>query len=209
MPLYRNSDRVILFMHIPKTGGSTLEEVLKARGAEQALKYHKRLGYSNANPQHMHWDVVKHWIPASFYDFSLAMIRNPYSRLVSEYRWRASISDSEMPPFSLWVQRQFVAYSQNPFLLDNHIRPQVQFVSKKCKIFRLEDGLERPIRIALRRLDMSSRGLEIHHKRKSSHSPVDVGKNLVEKIKMFYNEDFERFEYDPEDVPETLYNIVS
>ena len=37
MPIYRHVDKLIHLVHVPKTGGSTVEEVVKAAGAMQAM----------------------------------------------------------------------------------------------------------------------------------------------------------------------------
>lgn len=198
MPLYRNGRKLILFVHIPKTGGSTVEEVLKAGGALQALKYHKRLGYSNSTPQHMPWEVTRHWVPRDFYDFAFAMVRDPVARIVSEYHWRGKVSKAELPPFDDWINTQMTLWPDRPYMLDNHIRPQAQFVAPHVKIFRLEDGLERPVRAGLRRLGLGGAEVEIHHARKSERKELMVTPTTLARIKTFYQSDYETFGYDPQ-----------
>ncbi|WP_162183423.1 MULTISPECIES: sulfotransferase family 2 domain-containing protein [unclassified Leisingera] len=205
MPLYRNGDKVILFVHIPKTGGSTVEEVLKAAGAPQALKYHKRLGYSNATPQHMHWEVLKHWLPAGFYDYAFAVVRHPMARMVSEYRWRRVLTKTrELPDFDTWVRRQLKRYGEDSFILDNHIRPQGEFIGARVEVFRLEDGLESPVRAGLEHLGLDTEALEIHHARKSERDTLSATEQTLQRIRKFYAADFERFGYDPEQLPKDL-----
>ena len=201
MPIYRNADRLVLFVHIPKTGGSTVEEVLKARGARQALKYHKRLGYANATPQHMPWEVTRHWVTTEFCDYIWAVVRNPYNRLLSEYRWRETLSKQDLVGFDEWVNKTFDQYAATPYMLDNHIRPQVEFVSKSVKVFRLEDGLEKAVEAGLAALAMPVEGIVLHHKRKSKHEPVEVAPATVDRIRQFYAEDFINFDYDPAKLP--------
>jgi hypothetical protein len=208
MPLYRQADRIVFFIHIPKTGGSTVEEVLKARGARQALKYHKRQGFSQTTPQHMHREIFRNWVPPGFYDYAFCLVRNPYSRMASEYRYRATLTKTSLPPFNDWAMATLGEYEKNPFLFDNHIRPQVEFPTQKCAVFRLEDGLDTPIRTALAELGMTDEGLTIHHARKSTHSPLDVQRKTIDRITAFYAEDFKTYGYDPKDVPKSLFKVA-
>ena len=196
MPLYRNGRKVILFVHIPKTGGSTVEEVLKAAGAAQALKYHKRLGYSNSTPQHMPWEVTKRWVPREFYDFAFTVVREPVARMASEYRWRGKISTEPLPAFDDWANRQMTLWKEKPYLLDNHIRPQADFVGPSVRVFKLEDGLDEPIRIGLKRLGLATVEVSIHHARKSEVDELVVSPTTLARIKRFYETDYETFGYD-------------
>lgn len=208
MPLYRNKGRMVLFIHVPKTGGSTVEEVLKSHSAAQGLKYHKRLGYSNCTPQHIHWEVMKHWVPEGFYDYSFMTVRHPTSRLISEYHWRKKISQKTLPEFDTWIQNQIKSYENNNFTLDNHIRPQHEFSGPKTEIFKLENGLKDPVETALRELDAKCGDLQIHHARKSSREILTIPKSTLEKVIEFYKGDFEKFGYNPDDVPSDL-NITN
>lgn len=208
MPLYRNSDRIVLFVHIPKTGGSTVEEVLKAEGSAQALKYHKRLGYSKSTPQHMHWDITKHWISEEFYDYAFTVVRNPFARLLSEYRWRQKMTQSPLPAFDPWVVKTLAADSERPYQMDNHIRPQVAFIGPNVEVFRLEDGLMPAVKNGLEALGLPSGHVTLHHKRKSDHQPVEVTASTIEKIRHFYAEDFDTFGYSPDELP-ALYKKVT
>lgn len=198
MPLYRYKAKMALFVHIPKTGGSTVEEVLKDAGAHQALKYHKRLGYSNSTPQHMQWDVLRHWIPKDFYSFAFAMVRHPVARIVSEYHWRTRISKRTLPAFDPWVNKHFDLFVEQPYILDNHIRPQAEFVGPPVRIFRLEDGLEPPIRAAFEHLQLGGGTPAIHHARKSEAETLEVTPATLARIKTFYAGDYETFGYDLE-----------
>jgi hypothetical protein len=205
MPLYRNGPKMVLFVHIPKTGGSTVEEVLKAAGGLQALKYHKRLGYSNSTPQHMHWDVLGHWIPKAFYDVAFCTVRAPFARLVSEYRWRRSLSQKPVPAFDDWIIQSFESWTKNPHLYDNHIRPQTDFIGPRVKVFRLEDGLEAPVSFGLGALGLADAKPPIHHARKSERDPLQVSVATLDKVRSFYGRDYEVLGYRPEDdVPEEV-----
>ena len=208
MPLYRHNDRVILLIHIPKTGGSSLEEMLVDAGALQALKFHKRLGYAACNPQHMHWEVLRRWVPKGFYDFSLAIVRNPYDRLASEYAWRAHVSGKDLPEFNTWVRKTFAAYHTNPYFMDNHIRPQSEFVGYKVRIFKLEDGLNAAAKVSFRRLGLTYRKPATPHVRKSAHQMIEIEASVVDLIRDFYAADFEAYDYDPAVIAPALFTVV-
>jgi hypothetical protein len=208
MPLYSNNDRTILLVHIPKTGGSSLEEMLVAAGASQALKFHKRLGYCACTPQHMHWEVLCRWVPRSFYNFSLTIVRNPFDRLASEYAWRGHVSQSPIPEFNEWLGDVLKQYKKNPYIFDNHIRPQVDFVGPRVKVFKLEDGLNPAAKMAFRRLGLTYRKPDTPHVRKSTHTLITIEQSTLEMIRLFYAADFEAYGYDPDAIPTHLFNVV-
>lgn len=209
MPIYRNKDRTILLVHIPKTGGSSLEEMLVDAGAEQALKFHKRLGYSASTPQHMHWEVLCRWIPRSFYNFSLTIVRNPFDRLASEYAWRLRISVNAIPEFNTWLRDTLVRYEKNPYVYDNHMRPQVDFVGPRVKVFKLEDGLNPAAKTAFRRLGLTYRAPQTPHVRKSKHKMIQIEETTLALVRRFYAADFAVYEYDPAIVPEHLFEVIA
>ncbi len=208
MPLYCNNDRTILLVHIPKTGGSSLEEMLVDAGATQALKFHKRLGFSACTPQHMHWEVLCRWVPRSFYNFSLTIVRNPFHRLASEYAWRSKITDAPIPEFNTWVRETLKRYEKNPYVYDNHLRPQVDFVGPKVKVFKLEDGLDPAAKMAFRRLGLTYRKPKAPHVRKSEHTLIEIEQSVLEQVRAFYAADFEAYDYDPEDIPAHLFQVI-
>ncbi len=208
MPLYRNNDRAILLVHIPKTGGSSLEEMLVDAGALQALKFHKRLGFSASTPQHMHWEVLNRWVPKQFYNFSLTIVRNPFDRIASEYAWRTHISAKPVAPFNTWLRDTLDAYPKTPFIYDNHIRPQVDFVGPKVRVFKLEDGLDPAAKMAFRRLGLTYRKPQTPHVRKSKHQIIEIEHSVLDRLRAFYADDFTAFGYDPDVVPAHLFQIV-
>lgn len=168
MPLARIGGRILFFVHIPKTGGTSVEAYLRAKGA---LALHgTRADWSRCTPQHMHRELYAELVPPGFYDRGFAILRDPKARLVSEFRMRAEPLRPKFRPlgalrlarnraagrptygvrigrrlefldFDAWVPRVFAAYRRDPYLKDNHIRPQAEFVDPAHRLFRLEDGM--------------------------------------------------------------------
>ncbi len=141
MTLLSANGKLFYFAHIPKTGGSSVETAMRKAGARRALHFHKRLDFVRCNLQHMHAELFDTFVPPKFYNKGFCVIRHPIARLVSEYRWRQTLDQASLP-FDPWVRRQIAAYAQNPYVLDNHMRPQHEFIGKKIKVFRFEDGID-------------------------------------------------------------------
>ena len=53
MPLCRILDRLVLFVHIPKAGGTSIERFLAASG-QIALLHGRKIRGMNMTPQHIH-----------------------------------------------------------------------------------------------------------------------------------------------------------
>lgn len=190
MPLARLADKLVFFAHIPKTGGSSIEEWLSAVGL-LALRHNASLDGMGCPPQHMHAALYEPLFKGAFVDARFAVLRDPVERLVSEYRYRRGQVERkgkrQMPSFEAWVERAFRLYADNPYFLDNHIRPQAEFVCDGMKLFRFEDGLEA---VTGWLEDLSGlKGPPLEHILPGAGAKVDVPEETLAKIKAFYAAD--------------------
>lgn len=149
MPVFRKGERKFLFIHIPKTGGSSIEQAF-IDGGYGMLYRDGRMGKKSWNhirqctPQHMHRDMLESLFRIDRFDGVFTIVREPLARLKSEYIWRHRHTDLSVDGASVekWAGSTFARYKKDPFIFDNHIRPQVDFLLERGKVFRFEDGLD-------------------------------------------------------------------
>src|SRR5699024_2577087 len=109
MPLYRHRENVIFFVHIPKTGGTSIEAALRRAGAAEALRFKGKRDFSKATLQHMNYSVYKEAVGSNFYDWSFTVVRNPYHRFVSEYKMKV-LDAGGTDDLEDWVQQNIDRY---------------------------------------------------------------------------------------------------
>jgi hypothetical protein len=201
LPLFRSEGRNILFVHIPKAGGTSVEEWL--RQTFTVSFHNSRVGHGlPCVPQHFHAELLTYLFDPGFIDFSFAVVRNPYWRLLSEYNYRMSHRRRReaifpRPGFRRWVTSTLNRYARNPYVYSNHIRPQSQFVFTDTEVFRLEDGLE-AMRRRLAEVLGSAPSAEIPQRNRSTPLVDSIDPDTAAIIRDFYAEDFSRFGYDRE-----------
>ena len=99
MPYYREKD--ILFIHIPKTGGTVIEDELKEI-YEQSLwcrlpNKNIILPYpaNNVSPQHLYYSTILKYKKELNINFDkvkvFSIVRNPYDRIISDLLWHKLI----------------------------------------------------------------------------------------------------------------------
>lgn len=208
MPLYRYKNRILLFVHIPKTGGSSVEKFFKSGPAVQAFHSRQRLGMNSVTPQHMHWEVIEKWIPANFYDAAFCVVRNPFSRVASEYRWQRQARQAAVRGFDVWINNKLDIFEKNPYICDNHIRPQVEFVGGAVKVFHLENGISHAINFGNITLGLSSNLPELTHVAATQKELLKVRIETLERLSEFYKMDFQSFGYRSSEIPDGLFEIV-
>ena len=194
MTLLKANGKLFYFAHIPKTGGSSVETAMRKAGAERALHFHKRLDFVRCNLQHMHAALFDTFIPPAFYDAGFCVVRHPVTRLVSEYRWRLTLNHTDSP-FDDWVRTQLAAYSKDPYIFDNHLRPQHEFIGKKISFFRFEDGMD----VILEKLSEMT-GLKLdtatHVRKPDTIAPLTWSPETRALALRFYETDFSSLAYD-------------
>ncbi len=187
MPLARIADKILYFAHIPKTGGSSVEAYLDAKGPV-ALRFRRRLGWSATTAQHMDARVHTKLVPDGFFDESFAVLRDPMARMLSEYRYRLDRFEGQRS-FDDWVRAAFDAYRRDGDVYDNHIRPQAEFLRPGMVLFRLEMGLEPVFDWIDTVTGTEAASREIWEKR-SAAAKVDVTDAIRDEITAFYAADF-------------------
>ena len=143
MPIFEKNGVKILLVHIPKTGGTSLEHWLKK---ETTMSFFSPIppGGLMICPQHLQVGSLKVLLGGALWHWACAIVRNPYDRMESEYFWRTDEQFKNLgvrPDFSTWVINNIRAAKQNPYHLDNHLRPQTDFIDTEVKIFKFEEGL--------------------------------------------------------------------
>ncbi len=210
MPIFRKNSKSIFFFHVPKAGGTTVELVFKDNGYRVILLDPGGKGSLNSlrycSPQHMHTDQVSKLFNLNKFDTSFMLARNPYDRVRSEFCMRHQsahcLSKNErVVAFKNWLRYVFKNYPQNPFMLDNHIRPQAEFCAPQTTVFRLEEGLETVFSSLSEALgdDILYDGRSAYTRNKiSGFSSLDVGidEECRELIYDFYSVDFKLFGYE-------------
>lgn len=195
MPVYIRNNFKILYIHVPKTGGTSLEHFFIRNGFGQ---FHFCTGIDpifhtlKCSYQHFHGDLLKAIFKLNSFDLIIMTVRNPLDRIISEYKWRKINKD-----FDTWVRETFEMYKKNPFVYDNHIRPQYQFEVENTKVFKLEEGFEKIIDYLEKNLKISFnyRYIPVTNKSKSNE-PVQLSEDTKNLIQEFYKEDFVRYGYE-------------
>lgn len=213
MPVLRSGSFRILYIHVPKTGGTYVEELLKSYGPVHGIKY----GYEPLPqgfpcvPQHFHGELLEclyskdAWVPDSYFDYVFMTVRNPVDRLVSEYKYRnREVIDKHYSLSKIfwdehlnrWCQHALEKAAIDPFYEDNHIRPQYEFEAFSPEIFHMEDGYE-PIKQRLDELLGVSGAFPDEPINTSVLPRDDVGphRRTLDLIHSFYAEDFSRYGY--------------
>lgn len=199
MPFIAHNEKRILFVHIPKTGGTSVERWLSSL----APLHFRTMGVpvaTRCTPQHFRMSDLNHLFGAGFFDYAFAIVRNPFSRIESEYRMRAQLQSSgffgEAETFSSWLEIAIERTKREPWLFDNHMRPQWEFIEDNVEVFRFEDGLSKAVRSVCDRIGVPFNGNVEHALRTDESIPAPVWQRTdMIRVQQHYARDFERFGY--------------
>ena len=206
MPLMIKDNISSFFIHIPKCGGSSLERLMKNRGWLELLSIRgvhiNQLKAMKCSPQHMHAELLKQIVCFDECEKVVSIIRDPKERLQSEYFWQLKQGITNLSPEN-WIDKTFEEYEKDPYIYDNHIRPQVEFIVEKTKTFKLEEG---GVYKALDYISCgfnSSKGISFFSrdkniKLKSTNKSIDgviAFDKKIDEIYDFYKDDYLAFDY--------------
>jgi hypothetical protein len=143
MPLFVKHTISVLYIHVPKTGGSSIEQFFELNGFRREFldtgPDFSFNGYRHCSPQHMHAEHLRMAVRLSRLTYIFMTVRHPMKRLLSEFKTRVR-DDGISTSLSAWVDDTFREYIADPFIIDNHIRPQSEFWIPGCDVFRQERG---------------------------------------------------------------------
>lgn len=199
MPIFERDSRRIFFIHVPKTGGSSVTRLLESEGW---VKVDRGI---NKHLHHEEWSKLdKTWT------FEFSLIRNPYERFLSQARWVAQGKKIEkISPHSVlrWAREVFYQYlpTHGKGMDDNHFRPQYEFIGNDTSFYRLEDQIDNLLADLLSK-DIVSKNAIFPHANISPGSDVNMVvawplvPRLHDKFLNFYSDDFIHLGYS-KDVP--------
>jgi hypothetical protein len=199
MPIIQIDNKNILFIHIPKTGGASIEHFFRRSGKVTMFDGRPNNPDFYCSPQHFHLALLKRLLPFNLFEYKFTVVRDPFMRLASEYKMRNRqkfLNGKTILNFDDWVEDIFVEYEKNLWVNDNHIRPQSEFIDDSIKVFRFEDGLVSIIEKVHEELLLPlSTVIKLPHRQKSVNIPISLSSKTVSTIIEFYKEDFAKFNY--------------
>ncbi len=213
MPIFLNTNKNILFIHPPKTGGEFISEYLSNFGFRSL--HSKKGEVGNYIPsQHLHSEeMIKSIEKLGIKNFGITImtVRNPYSRLESQYfyNFRKIFSVREInfgffkrllnfKTFNNYIKEAIDQTKKNRSYMNNHFRPQNEFEVFNPKIFKLENGFEVLFKYVENELDSKKLGKypdRIPRPYFSKFYRVKWGKDTIELVNEFYKEDFKKYNY--------------
>lgn len=195
MPVAVVNGKVILFAHVPKTGGSSVERYFIECGVLLLKNSRAPNGFS-CNLQHLHAEPLSAIIEVEKLDYSFMITRHPVARIASEYRYQMRKKNwlRDRLGFSQWLAYAMARRALNPWHRDNHFRPQYEFELPGMEIFRFEHGIDACIKFVAERLDLPVSAQSI----RENSSPVchfrftadDL--TLIERV---YAQDLKSYQY--------------
>lgn len=184
-------------MHIPKTGGMSIDHVFDRAGWNISYNsgiindpYYSKILNPQGSLLHLTYNELAMSLDIADFDFVFTVVRNPYERVISEYHWQHCTRN-----FNTWFKEEIQNTTKISQYKDNHFCPQIEYVGKHTDaVYNLEQGFTNIVN------DLETR-LNTVFAQKTFHANIsnktinldDIDKQLVYNA---YKQDFERFGYD-------------
>jgi hypothetical protein len=206
MPYFHNSSVNLLLLHIPKTGGTSLQYYFRNKygillNRYSLYTYQKHEFFEGISFQHQTYKSIKENRTYFNVDFDnleiISVVRNPYHRIISDMLFVKMISEDTTPDEVLNKLKDEYLPNMYNSEHDNHRIPQYMFLLnenyellKNVTILKTETLSE----------DMKKIGyvdFENHHYKTSIHRDYmdflnEMSINLINK---YYEKDFQYFDY--------------
>jgi len=221
MPIFYKGDERVLFSHIPKTAGTSIyvwfadnkwilaNHSLSASfptGKIFRARYHILQAQlegpleTNVSPQHSTALTQKKW---GSFTSGFCIVRHPVDRFISELKYFFPYFCSQMkighPTEDIaaayidrYTRQVFSDFKNDPKIRDNHIRPQVDFISELTEILYYENDWKKWIKTQYGlngspyRLNQSDNRIQFRKL---------INKEILELISDFYHIDFDVLGY--------------
>lgn len=215
-----NRQNKLLFVHIPKTGGTSIEYYFEMdqpdnfcfyrwdRDQVDFIEKHKHLTNSDKityEPQHYPQNVLRDLIDNYQEYFKFTFVRNPYTKMLSEYYWLLNLKNQAPKNFD---PRGFHEWCMD-FLSNinsSHKEPQVSFIDDSINFIGKFESMEHDFNLLIEQLISRKNQLYLYQKKalpilntvgqkKDLLLPYvfDKTRNLIFQT---YREDFKQFNYD-------------
>lgn len=206
MPVFIKDERYVLFPHVPKTGGTSLEQLFRRSGWKVHLRDMKSgPGTMNhvrrTSPQHMTAELLTQTLDLSRFELIFMVVREPIARFRSEYAMRqADQTKTGGRAVQRWAERVLERFERDPDTLDSHLRPQSEFHLVGSVVYRLEDGLSAAVNDLNGRFKLNlemeiPRALTGTLRHGIASEDVEITPELRARLNALYAEDFSRFGY--------------
>jgi len=210
MPYFKNDEVNILFIHIPKAGGSSVEKYLEKKYSIK-LNNSSLYGFPDEDFKKQHKIIseypLQHYTYNDIYDardsFNVkfndakifAVVRNPYARLISDLFFfsliKSTTDKNEIPR----IIRRYIVRNK-----ENHSIPQCRYITdkngyliKNITILRMESLKEDMIRYGYTDFNV----FDNKNTRFSSDKYDEfLTPDVIKLVNFFYEEDFKYFDYD-------------
>lgn len=208
MPYYPNLN--LLFIHIPKTGGSAIEDALQKKNIKSTLIQRGQSvagicnnmldhPYKNNSLQHQFYSTIYNFRDKLNVNFEnirvFSVVRNPYDRIISDLIWLKLINRDASPQKVFDVIKNNYLYRTD---LDNHNQPQYKFITN-------DNGVIYPNIIILRCETLNESndklneyiGVSINIRKSNVNKDYSkyLNQDSIRIINEFYKKDFELFNY--------------
>lgn len=206
MPVLHKAGIAALFVHVPKTGGTSVERFFVQNG--WTLGWRDGVAgpgtpnsYLKCSPQHIEARRLDEFFRLERFDVIFSTVREPIARFRSEYCMRnAAALRTDRESVEAWSESALAAYESDPFVFDNHLRPQHEFVVPGASVYRLEAGLEGMVEDLNTRFDLGltgevPRASDREIENGVASRDVVVSERLERRLRDFYARDFVDFEY--------------
>ena len=202
LPTPADSHKELKFIHITKTGGTSIELAGLAKGLKWGkfdTQYRPSTQFRGA-----FWHIPFSHLPSelkSQYDWFM-VVRNPYERILSEYycQWggvgKLNITHTQRR-FNAFISRRIRARGDRS---QGHYIEQVKYLDTNTTqhVLRYEE-LPHAFDALMKKYGINVRLRRVHNARvPGKFTTAHFSAELVKLIKKVYARDFEEFGYDPE-----------
>lgn len=194
-------DKKIIFIHVPKTAGTTIEASLGLFNSDNLYDMKGKLPGNLTTRQHLYGSEIVKSINVDATDYyKFSVVRNPFDRLVSAFYFIHNQRNMYIPTAIKHMSfEDFIRYSFNmdaierKYIFDGHLELQSKYIDiENVEVFKFEN-----ISNCFDTLNVKFGPLVFEHYLKTNHRQWQeyYTSELMQLVYNFYKEDFERFDY--------------